>query len=120
MVGCSAARASPAPWEPGARARRRIGRALGCSPWTAERGRKGWAPWEQLQRAKEEGRPAAGVPSAGSRGPAMGERPAPWEELSGMGAWSSAPCLLPCHEQRGGRRGGEEGWWQLGKSEGWE
>jgi hypothetical protein len=50
----------------------------------------------------------------------MGERPAPWEEPGGMGAWSSAPCLLSCHEQRGGRRGGEEGWWRLGKSEGWE
>jgi hypothetical protein len=32
------------------RARRRTGRALGCSPWTAERGRKGWTPWEQLGR----------------------------------------------------------------------
>jgi hypothetical protein len=65
------------------------------------RGRKRLAPWEQLQRAEEEGRPAAGIPSAGSRGPARGERPASWEELGGMGAWSSAPCLLPCRRNGG-------------------
>jgi hypothetical protein len=91
-------RSHDAPREQGAHARRRTGRALGCSPWIAERGRKGWAPWEQLQPTKEEGRPAAGAPSAGSKGLAMGERPVPWEELGGMGAWSSAPCLLPCHD----------------------
>jgi hypothetical protein len=38
----------PSSKEQGARAKRRIGRALGCLPWTAERGRKRWAPWEQL------------------------------------------------------------------------
>jgi hypothetical protein len=43
-------RSHDAPREQGARARRRTGRALGCSPWTAERERKGWTPWEQLGR----------------------------------------------------------------------
>jgi hypothetical protein len=98
----------------------------GCWPSREEHGK---APWEKLELAamgesfcapRKMERPAAGMPSAGSRGPARGERPAPWEEIDGMGAWSSAPCLLPCHEQRGGRRGGEECWWRLGKNEGWE
>ena len=61
------------------------------------------APWTlgRSFSAEEEGRPAAGASSAWSRRLTMGEGPAPWEELGGMGAWSSAPCLLPCRRNGG-------------------
>ena len=59
---------------------------------------------------------AAGMPSAGSRGPAMGERPAPWEE------GSRAPCALgkkaPCCAW--GKKPGRKMLWRLKEMEGWE
>jgi hypothetical protein len=59
---------------------------------------------------------AAGMPSVGSRGPAMGERPAPWEE------GSRAPCVLgkkaPCCAW--GKKPGRKMLWRLKEMEGWE
>jgi hypothetical protein len=74
----------PSSKEQGARAKRRTGRALGCLPWTAERGRKRWAPWEQLQRAEEEGRPAG----------------FPWKEWGAMGRRvEESSCWAPAMER---------------------
>jgi hypothetical protein len=63
----------PSSKEQGAHAKRRTGRALGCLPWTAERGRKRWAPWGR--RVEE---PSCWAPAMeGSRASAaMGGAPA--------------------------------------------
>jgi hypothetical protein len=59
---------------------------------------------------------AVGMSSAGSRGPAMGERPAPWEE------GSRAPCALgkkaPCCAW--GKKPRRKMLWRLKEMEGWE
>jgi hypothetical protein len=101
-------RSHDAPREQGARARRRIGRALDCSPWTAERGRKGWAPWEQLQRVEEEGHPAAGAPSRKEPrllgAPALGEpdqRPLQGVEACALEEEEEGACAHRLKEKRG-------------------
>jgi hypothetical protein len=85
-------------------------RGFGCPGCWPSREEHGKSPWEKLELAamgesfsapRKKECPAAGASSAGSRGLTMGEGPAPWEELGGMGAWSSAPCLLPCRRNGG-------------------
>jgi hypothetical protein len=77
-------------------------------------------PWERGELAGGSLAGRCGVreemPSAGSRGPAMGERPAPWEE------GSRAPCALgkkaPCYAW--GKKPGRKMLWRLKEMEGWE
>jgi hypothetical protein len=134
------------PWsnEQGARARRRTGRALGWRLKTTEkRCSQGETPWErevdELLLAMEERGSAMGAWSSAPccRAPGIhgekrgccpargrwssGRRAAGGESSRPWGRRARAPCLLPWGEQRGGRRGGEEGcWWRLEICEGWE